>query len=46
MWGQSTLIYLAIEQDFSSILKQIKDAVADDDIKSLIRDAEGMIMAI
>ncbi|KAL7070899.1 hypothetical protein ACQ4LE_009669 [Meloidogyne hapla] len=46
MWGESTLIYLAIEHDFSSILKQLKDGVSDDDIKCLIRDVEGMIMAI
>ncbi|CAK5039220.1 unnamed protein product [Meloidogyne enterolobii] len=46
MWGQSTLIYLAIEQNLPSILKQIKDGVSDEDIKSLIRDAEGMIFAI
>uniref|UniRef100_A0A914KKQ2 PUL domain-containing protein n=1 Tax=Meloidogyne incognita TaxID=6306 RepID=A0A914KKQ2_MELIC len=46
MWGQSTLIYLAIEQSLPSILKQIKDGVSDEDIKSLIRDAEGMIFAI
>ena len=46
MWGQSTLIYLAMELDLPNILSRIKDAVADEDVKSLIRDSNGMIQAI
>jgi hypothetical protein len=46
MWGQSTLIYAAMEKDFGTILNRIKDAVAEEDVKMLIRDALGMLQAM
>lgn len=46
MWGQSTIIYLAMELDLAKILGKMKDAISDEDVKILVRDAIEMLQAI
>jgi len=46
MWGQSTIIYLAMEMELAAILGKMKDAIGDEDVKILVRDAIEMLQAI